>query len=156
MDSFEDPSSSRTADPFSDYESTLIFAAFIQPCILHVGTAMSARNQISTYEFYHPSFCARQLGFGQLSIRLRLAERVLPRQTVTCAQESIWLRDIDRDIPVGELSAFNFQSTTSMLFRIRWSEWKKHMFGTCTNRHVNHLNLLVPIPEVNAYPFIFP
>ena len=59
-----------------DKTATAIFNSFIKPCLLlaqfrHGHSKMSTGSflpgNLPTYEFYNPSFVARQFGLGQLS-----------------------------------------------------------------------------------------
>lgn len=91
MDDFEKPSGFRADDPLANVQSAEILAAYIKPCILPTRISGVTKAQPASYEFYHPSICACQLGFGQLPISLSLATGVLPRLSVTFALETSWL-----------------------------------------------------------------
>lgn len=148
MDSFEDPSIFRTDNPIADAESALILEACIRPCILPVRIGATTHSSPPSFEFYHPVVCARQLSFGQLPIRLPLAERVRPRCSITSAIEAAWLPNLGSNIPIGDLSDIILAPSASKMFKIWWQEWRTHLFCASTSTFMAHLDTTIDIEEV--------
>jgi hypothetical protein len=65
-------------------KSREVFSTAISPCILPVGIHQGKNIQIS-YEFYHPTSAARQLGIGQLPISLFFADKIQSWGEITSA-----------------------------------------------------------------------
>jgi len=91
---YEDPETRfpLTFYPFDDAlnKDTDLMMAIITPRAIPMNTFSSGKNTNPTYEFYNPSTLARQLAFGQLSIRLCYADVVQPRETITSGFK--WIR----------------------------------------------------------------
>jgi len=64
--------------------------AIITPRAIPVNSFSSGKNINTTYEFYNSLALARQMAFGQLSIKLCYADVVKPRETITSGLE--WIR----------------------------------------------------------------
>lgn len=61
-----------------------VLTAAISPCILPVGIHQGRNIQVS-YEFYHPTSAARQLGIGQLPISLFFVDKIQTSGEITSA-----------------------------------------------------------------------
>ena len=83
---YDVPSSIDPTQPTADAEATKIFSDCIRPCILPTGLGANNKHYCS-YEFYHPSVAARQLGFGQLPPGLFFVGRVKARATIANGTE---------------------------------------------------------------------
>jgi hypothetical protein len=106
-------------DIHKDDEDRIIFAEIIKPRLL--SSCVFGKDQSATYEFYNPSVCARQLGFGQLSIGLYSSDLIKPREIIpsgTCYQH---LLDRVPDSATIYLASWRFSSFTSSLFNIWWA-----------------------------------
>jgi hypothetical protein len=74
-------------DIHKDDEDRIAFVEIIKPGLL--PSCVFGKDQSATYEFYNPSVCARQLGFGQLPIGLYFSDMIKPREIIpsgTCYQ----------------------------------------------------------------------
>ena len=60
-----------------------LMMAIITPSAIPVNTFSSAKNASISYKFYNPSAVARQLAFGQLSIKLYYVDVINPREAIT-------------------------------------------------------------------------
>ena len=76
----------------SDETAAAIFNSFIKPCVLlaefyHGRGKMAIGSfflgNLPTYEFYNPSFVARQFGLGQLSPQLFFKDILRPREDIS-------------------------------------------------------------------------
>ena len=74
-----------------------IFNSFIKPCVLlaefHHGRGKMATGSfipgnLPTYEFYNPSFVARQFGLGQLPPQLFFKNILKPREDISEVMEA--------------------------------------------------------------------
>ena len=82
---------------YSDKTAAAIFNSFIKPYILPVefchGRGKMAKGSfllgnLPTYEFYNPSFVARQFGFGQLPPQLFFKNTLKPREDINVVMEA--------------------------------------------------------------------
>ena len=136
MSDFEIPFSFRTDAPMADAVSSQIFEACIRPCLLPVGIG-SGRTHRSSYEFYHPSVGARQMGFGQLPIGLYFIDKIKARQPIGSALEFDRIMHLGEDLPLGTCSDIFLTPSSSRLFTQWWSEWKKHLFWANPTRYAS-------------------
>lgn len=88
-------------------------------------------------------------------MRLPLAERVRPCQSITSALESSWLHNLGSDIPMGELVNLVLRPSNSKVFRPWWAEWSKHLFCASTSTFMAHLDLTIDIGEVCLFTSSF-
>jgi hypothetical protein len=65
----------------NDVQSIAIFNIFIHPCILPAEFSGGRQNQ-STFEYYQPNMMARQIGCGQVPLRLFLHEFLKLREDI--------------------------------------------------------------------------
>jgi hypothetical protein len=81
-----------------------------------------------TYEFYNPSVAARQLGFGQLLIKLFYADKLKLRETIRDCLEFNRIRGIEEALPSYALTDWKYGAFSSSLFDQWWAEWHAHLF----------------------------
>ena len=76
----------------SDETVAAIFNSFIKPCILpakfchgrdKMAIGFFLLVNLPTYEFYNPSFVARQFGFGQLPSHIFFKNTLKPREDIS-------------------------------------------------------------------------
>ena len=76
----------------SDETATAIFSCIIKPCVLPVefrhghgkmATSSFLPDNLPTYEFYNPSFVARQFSLGQLPPQLFFRNTLKPREGIS-------------------------------------------------------------------------
>jgi hypothetical protein len=96
-----------------DARSIEIFNVFIQPYILP-AEFYGGRLNHSTYEYYQPNIMARQLGCGQVPLRLFLHEFLKPIEEI---KESIQARRV-----------FEYQCSPTM-YTWWWQEFHDHIFS---------------------------
>ena len=86
----------------------VIFNSFIKPCVLpaefHHGrgkmsTGSFLPGNLPTYEFYNPSFVARQFGLGQLPPELFFKNILKPREGISEVMEASRVFQLGSDIP---------------------------------------------------------
>ena len=123
---FELPVSFRFDTASSDDREKILFEAMIKPCILPAN--FFGKNQSATYEFYHPSVAARQLGFGQLPIGLYFADIIKPREIIPEALHYDRLKNLDPDSSTVDFDSWSIIPFTSPLFTVWWAEWNHHLF----------------------------
>jgi hypothetical protein len=115
------------------------------PCILPTNFS-SAKNRPYSYEFYHPSVSARQLGFGQLSIHLFFADRIQHRNILSSALEYSRIKaltDVLTDVDLTEWAPSLFHSSQ---YKSWWLEWKLHIQNWtvsyyCTEIDLEHVSM---------------
>jgi len=132
--------------------------AIITPRAIPVNTFGSGKNTNPTYEFYNPSALARQLTFGQLSIRLCYADVVKPRETITSGLEWIRIAQLQPNVITTDidLSAWVPALFITQLYKHWWEEWKEHLFSASAHTYCgmidsdykvrNNIVSLLPIP----------
>lgn len=102
--------------------SRAIFPSCISPCILSVCID-SGQSQTRSYEFYHPSICARQFGLGQLPIHLFFADKLWARQPIRESLTFSRILDLARNISIGDAPNFAPQDAFNTgLLHIWWRE----------------------------------
>ena len=115
----------------SDETAAAIFNSFIKPCVLlaefhHGRGKMIKGSSISgnppTYEFYNPSFVARQFGFGQLPPCLFFKNTLKPREDISDMLETSRVFQLGSDLPSFSLHDWVRASFSSNLFDSRWQE----------------------------------
>ena len=102
-----------------------IFNSFIKPCVLPaefchgrgkmVKGSSSPSNPL-TYEFYNPSFVARQFGLGQLPPHLFFENILKPREDVSNVLEASIIFQLGSDLPSFSLHDWVIASFSSNLF----------------------------------------
>ena len=92
----------------SDETMATIFNSFIKPCVLpaeflHGRAKMSTGSfllgNLPTYEFYNPSFIARQFGLGQLPPQLFFKDILRPRESISEVMEASRVFQLGSDLP---------------------------------------------------------
>jgi len=91
-----------TFDPADDTlnKDKDLMMAIITPRAILVNNFGSGKNTNTTYKFYNPSALARQLGFGQLPIKLYYADVVKTREVITSGLEWIRIAQLQPDADV--------------------------------------------------------
>ena len=114
-----------------------IFNSFVKPCVLlaefHHGRGKMAigsfiPGNLPTYEFYNPSFVARQFGFGQLPPQLFFKDILKPREDIKEVLEAGRVFQLGSDLPSLCLHDWIRVSLSSTLFDSLWLEWRSHLF----------------------------
>ena len=114
-----------------------IFNTFIKPCVLpvefHHGRGKMAigsflPGNLSTYEFYNPSFIARQFGLGQLPPQLFFKDIPRPREGISEVMETSRVFQLGSDLPSLYLHDWTRVNFSSNLFDSWWQEWHSHLF----------------------------
>ena len=115
----------------------VIFNTFIKPCVLPVefrhgrGKMVKGSSTLGNplaYEFYNPSFVARQFGLGQLPPRLFFENILKPREDVSDMLEASRIFQLGSDLPSFSLHDWARASFSSNLFDSWWQEWRSHLF----------------------------
>ena len=107
----------------TDENDRAIFQMAITPCLLLTWFS-AGRFQSVSYEFYYPSVCARQLGFGQLPIKLYFADKVRAREVLESAVQYNKFTSLTADLPPIEITSWCSAIFRSNSFIQWWSEWK--------------------------------
>ena len=114
-----------------------IFNSFIKPCVLSVefchgrgkmATDSSLLGNLPTYEFYNPSFVARQFGFGQLPPQLFFRDILKPREDISEVMEASRVFQLGSDLPSLCVHDWIRVNSFSTLFDSWWQEWHSHLF----------------------------
>ena len=153
-DNFEIPFKFRPDSPLADDDSKLHLVAFILPRLLFVGVA-PGRAQHLSYEFYNPSVCARQLGFGQLPIGLFFIDKLQAREPVASGLEYIKINGLTAQLPIGDLEDFSHSPFCTRLFFSWWNEWRLHIFNSRCSSFLTPLVLPDVPEEVNQLSYLF-
>ena len=114
-----------------------IFNFFIKPCVLlaefcHGHGKMSIGSfllgNLPTYEFYNPSFEARQFGLGQLPPQLFFKNILKPREGISEMLDASRVFQLGSDVPSFCLHDWTRVNFTSNIFDYWWQEWHSHLF----------------------------
>ena len=132
-------------------KSREVFTAAISPCILPVGIHQGRNIQIS-YEFYHPTSAARQMGMGQLPIGLYYSEKIQVRGEITSALMMDRLLNLQGP-PLGTVNNIELAMLRSSTFDQWWAEWKKHLFHQLASMYLTDI-LPDMVPQVNMPFFV--
>ena len=81
-----------------------------------------------TYEFYNPSFVARQFGLGQLPSRLFFKNILKPREDISDVLEASRVFQLESDLSSFSLHDWVRVSFSSSLFDSWWQDWHSHLF----------------------------
>ena len=144
---FEIPHRFRPEQPLRDEQSKALLSAFISPCLLLTGIA-PGRSQHLSYEFYHPTVSARQIGFGQLPIGLYFISRLKAREPITSRLEFSKISKLTESLPMGSLTGFTHTPFCTRLFTAWWREWKLHLFNCRNADYLTKLTLSETPEEV--------
>ena len=115
----------------------MIFNSFIKPCVLpavfHHGRGKMIKGSSipgnpPTYEFYNPSFMARQFGLGQLPPLLFFKNILKPREDINNVLEAPRVFRLGSDFPSFSLHDWVRVSFSSGLFDSWWQDWRSHLF----------------------------
>jgi hypothetical protein len=93
-----------------------------------------------TYEFYHPTSVARQLGMGQQPISLFFADKIQSRGEITSALMMDRLLNIPGP-PLGSIDNIKLRMLRSAASNRWWIEWKKHLFHRSASMYMTDLFL---------------
>jgi hypothetical protein len=135
--------------PTADREATKIFTTCLRPCLLPTGL-IAGSKAFCSYEFYHPSVAARQLGFGQLPPSLFYVGQIKARATVDNAIQWNWLVGRTADVVTGDLAGFSPAPRSTRLFDRWWGEWNRHLRSRNTASVFSGLVLGEPFAEVRV------
>ena len=134
-------------DPTMPADSGDLFSTCFRPCLLPTGLAAGARA-LCSYEFYHPSVAARQLGFGQLPPSLFFVGRLKARAHVENSIEWNFVSGLTADLVTGGLADFVPSTLVTRLFARWWNEWGRHLQCRSTASYLSGLELSAPSVEV--------
>ena len=81
-----------------------------------------------TYEFYNPSFVARQFGLGQLPPCLFFKNILKPREDINNVLEAPRVFRLGSDFPSFSLHDSVRVRFSSSLFDSWWQDWRSHLF----------------------------
>ena len=93
-----------------------------------MSTGSFLSGNLPTYEFYNPSFVARQFGLGQLPPRLFFKDILKPREGISEAMEASRVFQLGSDLPSLYLHEWTRASFTFHLYDLWWQEWHSHLF----------------------------
>ena len=131
---FENPSDISMKSVLGSTDSAKNFYACIHPRLLPSGIASGKKSKPPSYEFYHPSVAARQLGLGQVPIKLHFADKLRPRQPIDTALAYDRLLNIA--IPeVAIVTTINLAPSSSKAWDLFWEEWHSHLFNLKVARY---------------------
>ena len=114
-----------------------IFNSFIKPYVLpakfrngrdKMATGSFILGNLPTYEFYNPSFVARQFGLDQLPPQLFFKNILKPQEDISEVMEASRVFQLGSDLTslcVHDWIRVGFSST---LFDSWWQEWHPHLF----------------------------
>ena len=114
-----------------------IFNSFIKPCVLSakfchghgkISIGSFLLGNLPTYEFYNPSFIARQFGLGQLPPQLFFKNTLRPREYISEVLEASRVFQLGSNLPSLCLHDWIRVSFSSTLFDSWWQEWHSHLF----------------------------
>lgn len=114
-----------------------IFNSFVKPYVLSVEfrhgrgkmvKGSSIPGKPPTYEFYNPSFVARQFGLGHLPPRLFFKNTLKPREDISDVLEAYRVFQLGSDLPSFSLHDWVVASFSSSLFDSWWQDWRSHLF----------------------------
>jgi len=123
---------------YSDETTTAIFNSLIKPCVLpaefchgcgKMSTGSFLLGNLPTYEFYNPSFVARQFGLGQLPPHLFFKGILRPREGISEVMEASSVFQLGSDLPSLYLHVWTRVNFSSNLFNSWWQEWRSHLFS---------------------------
>jgi hypothetical protein len=111
-----------------DVRSTEIFNIFIHTCILPAEFC-GGRQVHSTYEYYQPNIMARQLGCGQVPLRLFLHEFLKPREEIKEALQARRIFEYQCSPTVYAPQPFVPTTIVHPSFTSWWQEFRDHTFN---------------------------
>ena len=109
----------------SDEIATVIFCYIIKPCVLPVefchgrgkmATSSFLPDNLPTYEFYNPSFVARQFSLGQLPPQLFFRNTLMSREGISEMMEASRVFQLGLDLPSLCLHEWTRATFSSNLF----------------------------------------
>ena len=109
--------------------AAIIFNSFVKPCVLLVefchgrgkmATCSFILGNLPTYEFYIPSFVARQFSFSQLPPQLFFKDKLKPREDISEILEAGRVFQLGLDLPSLCLHDWIKVSLVSTLFDSWW------------------------------------
>ena len=96
-------------------------------------------DNLPTYEFYNPSFVARQFGLGQVPPQLFFRNTLKLREGINEMMEASRVFQLGSDLPSLSLHEWTRATFSLNLFDSCWQEWHCHLF--CSSIHPNYLAL---------------
>jgi hypothetical protein len=147
----EHPYRFRVETPFRDAESWSRFRIFITPGALPTGLAMT-KDQTFSYEFYHPATAARQLGMGQLPMKLSFVGAVACRVALLNTLEWRMLDRVVDTLFLGYINTSVWAPIETELFKQWWAGWRQHLFVKNCSHYCSRLDpsYEAPIDEVSS------
>jgi len=115
----------------SDETAAVIFSCIIKPYVLpaefqhshgKIATGACLPDNLPTYEFYNPTFVARQFGLGQLPPRLFFRNTLKPREGISEIMEASRVFQLGSDLPSLCLHEWTRATFSSNLFDSWWQE----------------------------------
>jgi len=92
-----------------------------------MATGSFSPGNLPTYEFYNPSFVARQFGLGQLPPQLFFKNTLKPREDISEVMEASRVFQLGSDLPSLCLHDWIRAILSSTLFDSWWQEWCSHL-----------------------------
>ena len=117
-----------------------------------MATGSFLLDNLWTYEFYNPSFVARQFGLGQLPPRLLFRNTLKSREGISEMIEASRVFQLGSDLPSLCLHEWT-RASFSNLFDSWWQEWHSHLF--CSPIHPNYLALDEESPSNSEVIYYF-
>jgi hypothetical protein len=152
---FNIPSRFRAVNPLADHESLAHLSTFILPRSLFVCITPCWSHRLS-YEIYHSSACACQLGFNQLPMGPFFLDKLRTCQPVSSVAECANISALTYLLPIGDLDNLDPDSTCMWLFTIWWDEWWSHIFNRRCIIYLSPMDLEDLSDEVWSWPiFLF-
>ena len=93
-----------------------------------MSTGSFLLGNLPTYEFYKPSFVARQFGLSQLPPQLFFKDILRPRKDISEVMEASRVFQLGSDLPSLYLHDWTRVNFSSNLFDSWWQEWCSHLF----------------------------
>ena len=93
-----------------------------------MSTSSFLLGNLPTYEFYNPSFVARQFGLGQLPPWLFFKDTLKPREVISEAMEASRVFQLGSNLPSLYLHVWTKASFTFCLYDSWWQEWHSYLF----------------------------
>ena len=130
------PFSFRFETGCSDPEATSILNCIIKHCALLAEfrhgrgktSSSSHLGNLSTYEFYHPNFVARQFGLVQLYPRLFFSNILKPKEGISEPLEALKVFQLGSELSSYHLVDWTRVTFTSESFDGWWQKWHSHLF----------------------------
>ena len=111
-------------------------------------------GNLPTYEFYNPSFVARQFGLGQLPPQLFFKDVLRLKEGISEVMETSRVFQLGSDLPSLYLHDWTRVNFSSNLFDSWWQEWHSYLFyGPVHPRCIALDGEFASDSEVTYHPF---